>query len=144
MARHAMITQDFYLPKYGGWHVKVFYAATSSKARMIMEELANIGCHGVDLVTAARNLSNGKPDTGLTYSNYHLRETVMVVSITSSPAQFLNSWTHEMLHLCRHVSTCFGLDPYGEETAYLSGTVAQKMFPVAKKFLCEHCRNNVT
>ena len=30
-----------------------------------------------------------------------------------------------------------------KEAQYLSGYVGQKMFPVAKKFLCEHCRNNL-
>ena len=33
--------------------------------------------------------------------------------------------------------------PYGEEAQYLSGYVGQKMFPVAKKFLCEHCRRSL-
>ena len=37
----------------------------------------------------------------------------------------------------------FGIDPYGEEAQYLSGYVGQKMFPVAKKFLCEHCRRSL-
>lgn len=46
-------------------------------------------------------------------------------------------------HLCRHISQAFGIDPYGEEAQYLSGYVGQKMFPVAKKFLCEHCINNL-
>lgn len=46
-------------------------------------------------------------------------------------------------HLCRHISKAFGIDPYGEEAQYLSGYVGQKMFPVAKKFLCEHCRKGL-
>ena len=138
-----MITQDFYLPKYGNWYVRIFYATTSAKASSIIRELWNIGCRGEDLIKATRNLTNGYLDTGLTYSNYPGKKSVMVVSLASSPAQFLNSWTHEMLHLCRHISHCFGINPYGEEAAYLSGTVAQKMFPVAKKFLCEHCRDKL-
>lgn len=56
---------------------------------------------------------------------------------------FQNSWDHEKGHLCRHISKAFGIDPYGEEAQYLSGYVGQKMFPVAKKFLCEHCRKGL-
>lgn len=67
----------------------------------------------------------------------------MVISLTSTPEQFQNSWDHEKGHLCRHISQAFGIDPFGEEAQYLSGYVGQKMFPVAKKFLCEHCRNNL-
>ena len=46
-------------------------------------------------------------------------------------------------HLCRHISKAFGIDPYGEEAQYLSGEVGQKMFPIAKRVLCEHCRKGL-
>lgn len=39
------------------------------------------------------------------------------------------------------VEQAYGIDPYREEAAYLEGAIAQKMFPVAKKFICEHCRD---
>lgn len=80
---------------------------------------------------------------GADIADFASRETVVVTSLSSSPAQFLNSWTHEMFHLCRHVAQACGIDPYGEEAAYLAGTVAQKMFPVAGKLLCSHCRKGV-
>lgn len=35
------------------------------------------------------------------------------------------------------------LDPFGEKVQYLSGRVAQLMFPVAGKFLCGHCRKEL-
>lgn len=134
-----MMVQDFFIDGYG-WHVRVYYSTDGRSAGTVLGDLVAIGCRGVELSKARDNLSRGGLDTGLTYSNFSTRETVMALSAASSPAQFLNSWTHEMLHLCRHVSRRFGLDPYGEEAAYLSGSVAQKMFPVARKFLCEHCR----
>ena len=82
-------------------------------------------------------------DTGLTYSHFGQGETVMVLSMASSPAEFLNSWLHEMRHLTRHIEQANGIDPYGEEAAYLAGSVGQKMFPVARKFICEHCRKHL-
>ena len=98
---------------------------------------------GDSLKRAYRNLTEGRMNTGLTYSDYRRRETVMVISLTSTPEEFQNSWDHEKGHLCRHISKAFGIDPYGEEAQYLSGYVGQKMFPVAKKFLCEHCRKGL-
>ena len=44
----------------------------------------------------------------------------MVISLTSTPEEFQNSWDHEKGHLCRHISKAFGIDPYGEEAQYLS------------------------
>ena len=138
-----MIVQEFYIPKYGDWHVKVYYAVHTYWAKEIITDLYRIGCRGDSHKRAYRNLTEGRMNTGLTYSDYRRRETVMVLSLTSTPEQFQNSWDHEKGHLCRHISKAFGIDPYGEEAQYLSGYVGQKMFPVAKKFLCEHCRKGM-
>ena len=137
-----MIVQDFYIKHYK-WHVKAYYAVRRYWAGDIVRDLRDAGCSGHHLRKAWNNLRAGDLNTGITYSNFARRETVMVISITSTPAEFLNSWMHEMQHLCRHVLQAFGIDPYGEEAAYLSGSVAQKMFPVAKKMLCEHCRKEL-
>ena len=137
-----MIVQDFYIERYD-WHVRVFYAVSTYWVGQIIRELRRIGCRGEKLEMAYRNLSSGNLNTGLTYSNFERRETVMVIAKTSSPEQFQNSFDHEKGHLCRHISQTFGIDPYGEEEQYLQGYIGQKMFPVAKKFLCECCRGEL-
>lgn len=137
-----MIQQDIYLSAYD-WHVHVYYAVTTYLRERILCDLRRAGCRGVELKRASRNLSAGRLDTGLTYSNFGCGETVMVIGLTSSPAEFLNSWLHEMRHLSRHIEQACGISPYGEEAAYLAGTIGQKMFPVAKGFLCAHCRNHL-
>lgn len=101
------------------------------------------GCRDDSLKDAYINLSEGNLNTGLTYSNFQNRKTVMVLSLTSTPEQFQNSLDHEKGHLCCHILQVLGIDPYGEEAQYLSGYIGQKMFPVAKHFLCEHCRNSL-
>lgn len=137
-----MITQDFYLPKYD-WHVRVYYAVTTYWRDRILSDLRRIGCRGTEWLRAKRSLTDGALNTGLTYSNFAEGKTVMVISLTSSPAEFLNSWEHEKKHLARHIEQAYGIDPYSEEAAYLEGGVAQKMFPMAKMFLCEHCRSHL-
>lgn len=137
-----MIVQDFYIKGYG-WHVKVYYAVTTYWADNIMRELQRAGCRGDDLRRAYASLVSGRLNTGITYSNDRRRESVMVIALTSSPEEFQNSFDHEKGHLCRHISEAFGIDPYSEEEQYLSGEIGQKMFPVAKKFLCEHCRKEL-
>ena len=137
-----MIVQDFYLKGYK-WHVRVYYAVRRYWAEDIVRDLRDSGCRDGQLRAAWDNLRRGELNTGITYSNFGRGETVMVISLTSTAAEFLNSWMHEMQYLCRHVAEAFGIDPYGEEAAYLSGDVAQKMFPVARKLLCEHCREEM-
>lgn len=121
----------------------VYYAVDTYYTEEILDNMHSIGCDGDMLRTAYDNISSGNLNTGVTYSNFGARETVMVIAITSSPGEFQNSWDHEKGHLCRHISQVFNIDPYGEEAQYLSGEVGQKMFPIAKNFLCEHCRKNL-
>ena len=137
-----MIVQDFELPEYG-WSVRVYYAVTTYWAERIIRDLVRIGCHDTELRRAYDNLLRGDLNTGITYSNTAAGETVMVISLTSTPAQFLNSWLHEMRHLSRHIERACGISPYGEEAAYLAGDIGQRMFPVARKFICEHCRKRL-
>ena len=68
---------------------------------------------------------------------------VMVISRTSSPEQFQDSWDHEKGHLVKHIAEAFVLDPFGEKVEYLAGYIGRAMFPVAKRFLCEHCRKEL-
>lgn len=137
-----MIRQDIHLDPYG-WHARIYYAVTTYWTERIANDLWDIGCRGNSLAKAVRNLKAGDLNTGITYSNFQDGETVMVISRTSSPEEFLNSWEHEKKHLARHIEQVFGIDPYSEEAAYLEGTIAQKMFPVARKFICEHCREGM-
>ena len=137
-----MIVSDYYIKRYG-WRFRVYYAVTTYWAREIMEDLASIGCRGRQLMRAKSSLLSGDLNTGITYSNLDDRESVMVISLTSSPEEFLNSWEHEKKHLARHVEQAFGIDPYSEEAAYLEGEIAQKMFRVARKFICEHCKKEM-
>lgn len=137
-----MIRQEIYIPKYD-WRVRIYYAVTTYWAGRILSDMERIGCRSVELAKAWRNLRSGDLNTGITYSNFREGETVMVISLTSSPEEFLNSWEHEKKHLARHIEQAFGIDPYSEEAAYLEGTIAQRMFPVARKFICEHCREGL-
>ena len=73
-----MIRQDFYIEPYD-WCVTVFYGVTSDWCAEITRLLVHIGCRGKDLRSAYRSLAVSHLDTGLTYSNYLLRRTVMVV-----------------------------------------------------------------
>lgn len=137
-----MIVQDIYIEKYD-WCVKIYYAVSTYLVKHILQDLRAIGCNGRELEKAERNLSAGNLNTGLTYSDFNGHNSVMVISLTSTPAQFLNSWLHEMRHLSRHIEQACGISPYGEEAAYLAGDIGQRMFPVAKKFICEHCRKDL-
>jgi len=137
-----MIRQVFGIERYG-WEVEVWYAVDCYYLTEIMNSLMRIGCRGGYLRQAYENLSACRLDTGLTYSDYGSRKTVMVIAMSSCAAEFENSLNHERKHLLSHIEKTAGIDPWGEEAAYLAGDVSMKMFPVAGKFLCDGCRRHL-
>ena len=135
-----MIRQKIVLPDYGGWTMYCYYAVTRYDVKEIMSRLHSIGCDSISAKKAYRNLSKSSLDTGLCYSNAHLRRTVFVTAIASSAAEFFNSLHHELKHFEGHLGEAFDLDSKGEEIAYLSGNIAMTIFPKVKHLLCECCR----
>lgn len=42
-----------------------------------------------------------------------------------------------------HISSALKIKPYGEEYQYLIGEIGQSMFKIAKRFLCDDCRQKL-
>lgn len=130
-----MIRQTIYLPKWK-WECDVFYDATSEDMPEILQRIREIGCGRLQLFKARTALSTRKPNTGLTFTSFKDGRSVMVIGYTSSADEFQNTFDHEKGHLARHICLALDVDPYGEEAQYLAGEIGQKMFPVARRFMC--------
>lgn len=137
-----MIKQEIYIEKYD-WTIYAFYHHSHYDVDDIMETLWRINCDASTAKKAYENLTTDSMDMGLCYSNYNTRESVFVVGKTSSAAEFANSWHHELSHLQSHIAKAYNLDALGEPIAYLTGSIAMKMFPAIQGFLCEECRRKI-
>ena len=42
-----------------------------------------------------------------------------------------------------HIGEYLKMDIFGEEFRYLTGAIGQKMFKIAKRFMCDHCRSKL-
>lgn len=122
-----------------GWIVYVFYAVQPADVDVVVNYLRNIVCPYTIMKEAAEHLLTGDKNSGLTYTNTRLQETVMVIGEATSPEEFFNSLTHESRHLEAHIAQTMNLDPYGEEICYVSGEIAEKLLPTAVPFLCPNC-----
>lgn len=130
-----MIYRELYIPKYD-WLVHIFYHVTCYWTDEIMKSLERINCPAEMLEESYRNLTACKLNTGLTYSNYRLKESVMVISKTSSSREFLDSLKHELRHLEDHIAAVFDMPLGGEEIAYLSGYIGKKLSKDIQMFIC--------
>lgn len=132
-----MIRQDFYLNGWD-WYVMVFYAVDTYYMDEILDELESLGCKYTNEIE--EDLTDHKYNNGLTYSNIKRRVSLIVIGLTETPEDFQNTYDHEKGHLAMHIAEEDKIDVFGEEFQYLSGKIGELMFPVAKKFMCEHCR----
>lgn len=119
-----MITQKVKIPNYN-WTVDIFYDAKPKDADYILDTLWDMGCAKRHLGRAERLLKSGTPDEGLTYSNAKERHTLVVVGHASDLFSALNTLEHETNHLEMHICEEYGIDPYGEDAAYLSGDIKE-------------------
>ena len=134
------LIQEFYLTECDWW-VKVFYVVEYIPLDLIISELKKIGCDSTDEVISL--FEDDAENKGYTYSNLTRRKSIMIIGTTTCPTEFQHTYDHEKLHLAMHIAKEDKIDPFSEELAYLVGDIGFNMFQIAKKFLCEHCREEL-
>lgn len=137
-----MIRQSFRLDKYD-WECTVYYAVTCYYTDEIIDKMMSIGCSGDMLERAYEGMRECELNTGVTYSNFSRRKTVMVISLTSSAMEFEKSWRHEAGHMATHICQALDIDPYGEEIHYIGDAIVGEMWSRAKTLLCDCCRRKI-
>lgn len=135
-----MKRQQFY-DEQTHWQVNIYYVVTRLDADEILHRLAQIGCNGQTLVRAEQNLSLGKCDTGLTYTNRSTRQSVVVIARTSCALEFMQSLTHELGHLANHIAQANNIALSGEEVRYVCDRLIEYTWPISRELLCDCCRN---
>lgn len=129
-----MRSQLIYLHSYD-WTVQIFYNVPFSKVGIIRRHLQDLACHSRPLEDACLLVSQSEPDTAFTYTNISLHRTLIVLCPSSSPSQFLNTLTHELLHAVTHISDYYSIPLNTESPCYLLGSLAQVAYPVARCYL---------
>lgn len=135
-----MLNYNFNIKNYN-WNVEVYYYITHFEIDDIDNKLRELACKGRNYEVCMDNIINNSLNTGMIYSNYNKRKSIIVIANTTSPSQFINSWFHEVTHLVAHICDVDKIDFCSEEAAYLSGNIAQEMYLYSKTFLC-NCYGN--
>lgn len=137
-----MIVQDIYLEDYD-WSIRVYYAVHEYFISNILIDLLDIDCDEESFFKIKGLMETGKNNIGFTYTNTEMGASLMLIGKTDSSDEFQDTFDHEKGHLVMHISSALGIDPYSEDYQYLAGEVGKRMFKVAKKFLCDHCKQYI-
>ena len=86
-------------------------------------------------VTVLYNIWLGKPNTGFTHTDFNKKWSIVAISTSSSKSQFTNTLLHEIKHLQSHICKYYKVAEDTEDAAYLTGYIAQKMYPVFRRFI---------
>lgn len=135
-----MIIQDIYIKQYD-WDVRVYYAVDAYYSEEILKELEEYNPTVKEYHSVQKLMEEYVYNTGLTFTDYNKRKSLVVIGLTTSPEEFQSTFDHEKGHIAIHIAQYYDIDPYGEEFQYLAGEIGRLLFSVAKKFICKHCYN---
>lgn len=82
-------------------------------------------------------------NTGFTYSNPDVGRSVVVIGKSTSPAEFVNTFAHELRHLTDDIVGAYHMELYGEGVGYLQGEIDRELADVVGMFICPQCRRKV-
>lgn len=109
------------------WIIKCFITENNSHVADIICILNKLGCTDRAL-EKAQNILYNQYNSGFAYSNTKYRESIMVINMSTSMDEFVNTYNHEKNHIEMHICEEFGIDPYSEKASDLSGYLAQSFY----------------
>ena len=121
------------------WNVHILYDVRQDEVTSALMFMESKGMTGKYLEEASLMLNENVLNSGITYSNYENRMSIMVIGHTLEAKEFADTLDHEKGHLLMHLADYYSIDVKSEEFQYLSGHILRAMFPYASMFLCDRC-----
>ena len=126
--------------KIGRWVVDFIFATRVYDVDGILSCLYDAGAPRWVMENAVDLMSEGKPNTGFTYTNPEIHRAVVAIGPTTSGGEFTDTLTHEIHHLAVAIASELGIDLESETPAYIAGDSARALAEVVCELGCAHCR----
>lgn len=133
-----MIARRLYIESYD-WELFLYVAVSRYDSDKILRMMEEVDASDRLIDRIRKNLLSGKLNSGFTFSNKRTKQSVMVVGLTSSAKEEFNSISHELRHLTDDIAQTYGIKMCGERVAYLTGDIAERIFPIVSDLLCCRC-----
>lgn len=121
-----MIYFEVFLKRYN-WIIECFITKDNTHTLDIIYRLDKLNCNDF-ILEKAQNILYNQQDSGFAYSNTKFHHSIMVINMSTSMDEFVNTYNHEKNHIEMHICEEFNIDPYSEEAADLSGYLAQAFY----------------
>lgn len=121
------------------WDILFLFSFDAKDMESILDALFWADAPDSVIRKTSENVMAGERNEGFTYSNPSLRRTVFAAGRTTTGPEMLNTIVHEIIHICQHIATADGIDPFSERIAYLGGEISREVSDVVCKLSCPHC-----
>lgn len=116
------------------WNILVYYNISNKYIDEITNVLKHLKAPKYEVLDSIDVLLN-EFNTGMTYTNFDYRTTIVCISKSTSNNQFLNTIVHESKHVQSHICEYYNINEDGEQAAYLIGYIVQQMYNAFKDIL---------
>ena len=121
-----MMHFEVYLDKID-WSIECYVTTDTLQINKIMCRLRQLECSDQIMVRAYTILED-QENSGFAYSNPKMRKSLMIINMSTSMDEFINTYNHEKNHIEMHICDALNIDPFSEEASDLSGYIAQSFY----------------
>ena len=121
-----MMHFEVYLDKID-WGIECYVTTDTLQINKIMCRLRQLECSDQIMVRAYTILED-QENSGFAYSNPKMRKSLMIINMSTSMDEFINTYNHEKNHIEMHICDTLNIDPFSEEASDLSGYIAQSFY----------------
>ncbi len=116
------------------WGILAYYDAIPSDFSQLAPILREFGCPEHEIEKAHQTIR--QPNKAFVFNAPWFRMSVIVVGRVTHPAQFLNSFMHEVDHLQKAILSYYDVPQGTEDAAYLQGFIGQVAYEAILPLLC--------
>lgn len=125
--------------RIGRWLTYFLFVTDRYDKEVILSFLDTFGASEKVMGRADKIMSDGFLNRAFTFANPDMHRALVVIGPTSSGAEFLDSFTHELRHLADEIAKSIGIELDAEEPAYMTGDSVRDLADVVCRLGCTHC-----
>lgn len=133
-----MKTKTLYI---GRWKVDFLFADKGYDREEALEYLYDCGASDFALRQAENLMALCEWNCGFTFADPEGCRAVVFIGPTSSGAEFVNTFVHEVHHLAVAIASEIGIDLESETPAYIAGDAARDLAGIVCELGCCRCNS---
>ena len=121
----------------GYWSIVLFVDVDYDKFNVIESALTDI-LAPISIIDEIYDKISYKLDSGVTFSNSDLRESVVCINRASTREELINTISHEADHIQADICNYYDVPLDSEQAAYLIGYLIGKMYYNSRRLFCSY------